>query len=439
MTAPTPDDGPTLGQVYWVGSGMRPEAYADIPARSRKQIEAGAAAVAATAIARLDQPGQLADAMTENVRLRKDLADAEAEIGRWPRCPAGCRCRVGTDDADALECGCDGPCTTGWDAPQPAPELQAGPCPFQGHDGEHLRLNTHGHWLCGITLANMLAASDVIADPAPELRPATVLQPADFNDEPKLTGHVSIRFPADMIAAAKQLAAAEGMTVSAWIRREVEREAARREEPQPAPGLTPVEAVRLAVAEDWQPLLDKARDEADRLRELLDEIGVMAANAPEEGDSFGVLEQIAMRVAAIDVPDSTPIDEWPDPENPVTGRAPGAVAEDVLYVTPGDGTPIGGLLAHVGVKPQPAPEPAMGVTVNGEPVPRTSGNALAVSPELGAAIAESRRYRAALEKLANSEPLTVTFASYGLQAAEDEMDARRRTAQTALDQAAEGR
>lgn len=38
--------------------------------------------------------------------------------------------------------------------------------------------------------------------------------------------------------------------------------------------------------------------ERDRLRELLDEIGVMAANAPEDGDSFGVLEEIAMRIAA---------------------------------------------------------------------------------------------------------------------------------------------
>jgi hypothetical protein len=33
-----------------------------------------------------------------------------------------------------------------------------------------------------------------------------------------------------------------------------------------------------------------------------------------------------MRIAAIDVPDSTPIGEWPDPENPVTGRTPGAAA-----------------------------------------------------------------------------------------------------------------
>jgi hypothetical protein len=67
--------------------------------------------------------------------------------------------------------------------------------------------------------------------------------------------------------------------------------------------------------------------ERDELRELLDGIGVTAANAPEDGDSFGLLEEIAMRIAAASVPDSTPIDEWPDPDNPVTGRTPGASAE----------------------------------------------------------------------------------------------------------------
>lgn len=40
------------------------------------------------------------------------------------------------------------------------------------------------------------------------------------------------------------------------------------------------------------------------LRELLGEVGVMAANAPEDGDSFAVCEEIAMRVAAAGVPDS---------------------------------------------------------------------------------------------------------------------------------------
>jgi hypothetical protein len=43
-----------------------------------------------------------------------------------------------------------------------------------------------------------------------------------------LSEHVSVRFPADLAAAARHLAAADGMDVSAWIRREVEREAGRR-------------------------------------------------------------------------------------------------------------------------------------------------------------------------------------------------------------------
>lgn len=68
---------------------------------------------------------------------------------------------------------------------------------------------------------------------ADDPRPASMLQPVDFDDEPELTEHLSVRFPAGMIAVAKQLAAGEGMTVSAWIRREVEREAQRREQPAP--------------------------------------------------------------------------------------------------------------------------------------------------------------------------------------------------------------
>lgn len=62
----------------------------------------------------------------------------------------------------------------------------------------------------------------------------------------------------------------------------------------------------------------QAASELAALRELLDEIGVMAANAPEDGDSFGLLEEIAMRVAAAGVPDSPP---------PGAAAAPGLLAE----------------------------------------------------------------------------------------------------------------
>lgn len=40
----------------------------------------------------------------------------------------------------------------------------------------------------------------------------------------------------------------------------------------------------------------------------------------------------------------------------VAAQQPQPARGDVLYVTPGDGTAIGGLLAHVGVEPQPAPD-----------------------------------------------------------------------------------
>ena len=44
----------------------------------------------------------------------------------------------------------------------------------------------------------------------------------------ELSEHLSVRFPADLAAAARQAAASDGLEVSAWIRREVDREAARR-------------------------------------------------------------------------------------------------------------------------------------------------------------------------------------------------------------------
>ena len=43
-----------------------------------------------------------------------------------------------------------------------------------------------------------------------------------------LESHLSVRFPADLAAAARQAAASDGLEVSAWIRREVDRETARR-------------------------------------------------------------------------------------------------------------------------------------------------------------------------------------------------------------------
>ena len=45
----------------------------------------------------------------------------------------------------------------------------------------------------------------------------------------ELDGHVTIRFPERLANAVRQRAAGEGMDVSAWVRREVEREISRRE------------------------------------------------------------------------------------------------------------------------------------------------------------------------------------------------------------------
>jgi hypothetical protein len=45
----------------------------------------------------------------------------------------------------------------------------------------------------------------------------------------RLDGHVPVRFPEGLAAGARQCAAREGMTVSAWIRLMVDREIARRE------------------------------------------------------------------------------------------------------------------------------------------------------------------------------------------------------------------
>lgn len=139
-------------------------------------------------------PGALlrSDAETAAM-LRADLADAEAQLARWPRCPAGCPCRVGIeDDADRNECGCDGPCNGG---------------------------------------------------------------------------------------------------------------------EQPARGLAAYEADIASLTDQRNRVSDTAdqfRAQAARYRDLLDEIGTLAANAPEDGDSFAVLEQIAMMVAAVDVQDSAP-------------------------------------------------------------------------------------------------------------------------------------
>lgn len=69
------------------------------------------------------------------------------------------------------------------------------------------------------------------------------------------------------------------------------------EQPQAALDLARAETAAIMAA-----AANTARELAEA-RELLGEIGVLAANAPEDGDSFGLLEEIAMRIAAMDVED----------------------------------------------------------------------------------------------------------------------------------------
>lgn len=68
------------------------------------------------------------------------------------------------------------------------------------------------------------SASDFYADPANQ----QPMGPARRRTAPRrpLTGHVPVRFDDTTIAAVKERAEADGMTVSAWIRRLVARELA---------------------------------------------------------------------------------------------------------------------------------------------------------------------------------------------------------------------
>lgn len=76
-------DGPTLGEVFY--ATWLPLAYDTCDTspfgqrdpRDREALEAGAAAAGAAAIARLNQPAELGAAMTENVKLRKQLRALE--------------------------------------------------------------------------------------------------------------------------------------------------------------------------------------------------------------------------------------------------------------------------------------------------------------------------------------------------------------------------
>ncbi len=96
--------------------------------------------------------------------------------------------------------------------------------------------------------------------------------------------------------------------------------------------------------------------------QLLDEIGVLAANAPEDGDSFAVLEEITMRIAAHGIPD----------ESAAATAQPAPATSDVELT---DVTDV--LIADGNV-----------VTISESTAP---------APELAAAMAETRRVRDLLD------------------------------------------
>ena len=72
--------------------------------------------------------------------------------------------------------------------------------------------------------------------------------------ESALTRHVPVRFPTSTVETVRELAKADGMSVSAWIRHTVGREVARRSAPEPTTKTEPdvrgaVERLRQDVAE----------------------------------------------------------------------------------------------------------------------------------------------------------------------------------------------
>jgi hypothetical protein len=104
-------------------SEMPAEPWDQLPSWLREKWESIAQAAidwrrAGDAAPTAEDFGNAADIM----RLRDELAKVQRERGEaedevrellraWPRCPAGCNCRIGVaDDPDRNECGCDGPC-----------------------------------------------------------------------------------------------------------------------------------------------------------------------------------------------------------------------------------------------------------------------------------------------------------------------------------------
>jgi len=92
--------------------GSHHKAYESLTPAVRARYEAAGQAVAGPLEA---ENARLRDALAAMQRERDEAEDENRKLLRaWPRCPAGCNCRVGVeDDPDRNECGCDGPCNGG--------------------------------------------------------------------------------------------------------------------------------------------------------------------------------------------------------------------------------------------------------------------------------------------------------------------------------------
>jgi hypothetical protein len=88
------------------------KAYENLTPKVRARYVAAGQAVAGPLEA---DNARLRDALAAVQRERDEAEDENRKLLRaWPRCPAGCNCRVGVeDDPDRNECGCEGPCNGG--------------------------------------------------------------------------------------------------------------------------------------------------------------------------------------------------------------------------------------------------------------------------------------------------------------------------------------
>jgi hypothetical protein len=122
MEAPADSEPEEYRLLGWAASLLGcaiPEPTAMVPEVWREAVKNWREAYYAQAATAAQQPQPAG----EVAMLRADLADYEALLAKWPKCPAGCSCRLGLpEDADANECGCNGPCNGG---EQPAPDLAA--------------------------------------------------------------------------------------------------------------------------------------------------------------------------------------------------------------------------------------------------------------------------------------------------------------------------